>query len=80
MSLANTVNKMTRKRTTLGAPQVLKQVGFKTVCSMDTMPVTLPGIYRPSRNKDRNNTKEKGPPNTKPKKKPHEKTNKFNVN
>ena len=24
--------------------------------------MALPGIYRPSRNKDRNNTKEKGPP------------------
>ena len=24
--------------------------------------MALPGIYRPSRNKDKNNTKEKGPP------------------
>ena len=36
VSLANKINKMTSKRTTLGTPGVLKQVGFKTVSSMDT--------------------------------------------
>ena len=39
VSLVNKSNKITSKRTTPGTPGVLKQVGFKKMCSTVTMQV-----------------------------------------